>query len=613
MNYAPPPPHSFLSSLKRRSLVLRSSVSIRNLRKMFTSKASLQESPFISTGPQKTLVYNEDLSSRPKNTTTPERSTDTQHDTLFAEAKTSMDSPASVDAPTHYSMDASIDTTFTDYTPIEEDDDNDDDNDVFSYVSEYSSTGKMFYNRSDYDLDPRQEISLQLYPRKMINLFDIRKETGSPTFVPFNNVIVPPPSRVTSPLTSTLIDDEGFNYNYVPSAPPPPPVASYASSPRRITNPRGIASPAPKSHNSFMLPPIPGQDLMGPPQTPPRRTFSAERVRKFLPSSPATSAIFRTRNTLSRSNSYIPALPIKVAAQKPYLRPSTPRNCPQQTSTTYLSGLYSPYIFGGTSSSDGSPTRLFSTPIRTVAAPPTVAQTQPPAPQKPKTHLKSKSAFGGELMVFEFFSTEDKETLVWSWNKNIHTSQEDYAMKMLIFGIKDESDEALDDSFLETSFDLQFTKFKSLKQCFAATEFWEHVYFEKIMKKFNRADMITALPPVAFQTQTPVPSWKRDQNLSVIEMHEFKGITAVFTKFMESLENLDGFVEAMGQIGRLHGRVFGADEEKFDILGALIIDSLKDLFGETKFTPELQQLWARVYNYIRGLMLQSVGLETFSM
>lgn len=94
------------------------------------------------------------------------------------------------------------------------------------------------------------------------------------------------------------------------------------------------------------------------------------------------------------------------------------------------------------------------------------------------------------------------------------------------------------------------------------------------------------------------------ENLFPTIEHQAKALSGVITMAVSHLENLqlmDTFLEC---VGRRHNRVLNIEAAQFELMAHGLLNTFEDRFGEM-FTPELEDLWIRLYGYLAGKLLEA--------
>lgn len=180
-------------------------------------------------------------------------------------------------------------------------------------------------------------------------------------------------------------------------------------------------------------------------------------------------------------------------------------------------------------------------------------------------HAKSPSQIGGECTVLEFFSTDEIALLEWLWRRDIRMDQESIPIC---------EDSA---SFLDHHV---YTQWRNVHDALTAQEFWDLV------------GETTILPPCCKGHTTG----------------GYSGFTLIVAQMVENLAQPQKVAVSLGRLGRAHGRVFGADRDDLFRVAGKVMATLMALFGP-HFTPELQQLWARVVGYLCEVMTRACDFE----
>ncbi|KAK9474284.1 globin-like protein [Dipodascopsis tothii] len=83
------------------------------------------------------------------------------------------------------------------------------------------------------------------------------------------------------------------------------------------------------------------------------------------------------------------------------------------------------------------------------------------------------------------------------------------------------------------------------------------------------------------------------------------GLFSAALAMLESLESLDEILERMG---RRHAYVIGVDAAHFELLGVILIQTLRDRLGP-KFSPQIETTWIKIYSYLAEKMIAAGGDE----
>ncbi|KAK9368883.1 globin-like protein [Lipomyces kononenkoae] len=79
-------------------------------------------------------------------------------------------------------------------------------------------------------------------------------------------------------------------------------------------------------------------------------------------------------------------------------------------------------------------------------------------------------------------------------------------------------------------------------------------------------------------------------------------LSGIFQATLAMLENVDALDEILLRLGRRHAFVMGIEPEKFELVGVIFIQTLRDRLGES-FTPQIEATWVKIYSYLSGKMI----------
>ncbi|KAK9461655.1 globin-like protein, partial [Lipomyces oligophaga] len=81
-------------------------------------------------------------------------------------------------------------------------------------------------------------------------------------------------------------------------------------------------------------------------------------------------------------------------------------------------------------------------------------------------------------------------------------------------------------------------------------------------------------------------------------------ISGIFSSALAMIDNIHVLDEKLERLGRRHAYLMGIEQEHFELVGIVFIQTLRDRLGE-QFTPGVEATWVKIYSYLAGKMVDA--------